>query len=94
MTDKNPKYFWQETANEIGGEFKLSKQDQNWGVIHYDYYHLKIFKTYCGIKIELHSSFRKSPAIDDEFYLSSLTIESILEGQDEFYLYIWRKGFF
>ena len=90
--DQNPEGFWLEAAKDIGGEFHLSKQGQNAGAFLYDYYHLRIFKDYQAINIELHSTFCKSPTINDEYYLSSLRIETELENQDEFYLYTWRKG--
>ncbi len=69
ITDQSPVEFREKTANEIDGEFILSKQEQNVRVMLSDYYHLRIFKTYFGIDIGLHSTFGNSPAIQDEFSL-------------------------
>ncbi len=90
----NPIEFWQKTADEIDGVFKLSKQTQNAGVMLCDYFHLRIFKEYRGINIELHSTFEQSLAESEKFELSFLRIETELENQDEFFLYTWRKGYF
>ncbi|NOR87524.1 MAG: hypothetical protein GQ527_07945 [Bacteroidales bacterium] len=94
LVNINPKHFWQETADEIEGTFRLSKQEQNAGVMIYDHYHLIIEKIHQGIEIELHSTFLKSPTINDEFYLNSLRITTDLENQNEFYFYYWEKGLF
>lgn len=93
LVNKNPKHFWQTTADEIGGTFQVSKQTQNAGTI-FDLYHLRIKKSYQGIDLEIHSTFHKSPTINDEFYLSSLRITSDLDNQNEFYFYYWKKGLF
>lgn len=94
LVNYHPKNFWQEAANEIGGTFRLSKQEQNFGEMIYDHYHLKIEKNHMGIDLEIHSTFHKSPTIHDEFYLNDLRITSNLKNQDRFYFYYWQKGLF
>lgn len=90
----HPKLFWQEVANQIGGEFKLTKQNQNFGELVYDYYHLRIVKMYKGVEIIIHSTYSQSQGKFEEYYLSSLRVTSNIEKRDEFHLYLWRKGFF
>jgi hypothetical protein len=94
LVNNNPKIFWQKTADDIGGTFQLLKQTQNAGEMIYDHYHLRIEKNIQGVKSELHSTFLKSPTINDEFYLRSLRITSDLDNQNEFYFYYWKKGLF
>jgi hypothetical protein len=90
----NPKHFWQEIADKIGGDFKITQQKQNFGIIDHDYYHLRIFTVHHGLQITLHSTFMKSPGKYEDCYTDRMKITSEIQMKDKFYLYLWRKGFF
>lgn len=88
----NPKLFWKDVAEKIGGDLKVTKQNQNFGELGYDYYHLWIYSNYKGVNILIHSTYKQSPGKFAEYYLSDLRITSEITNHDDFYLYLWRKG--
>ncbi len=87
---ENLKSFWQETADEIDGIFKLSSViTYNRGVN--DSFNLKIFKKYHGINIELSSNFKTVSLEKDSYLVSDLKIQTSLANQLDFHLFIWKK---
>lgn len=89
-TDKNPKCFWQETADEINGIFKLSSVISYNGGVN-DSFNLKIFKKYHDINIELSSNFKTISLEKDSYLVSDLKIQTSLVNQIDFHLFIWKK---
>ncbi|NVO12281.1 MAG: hypothetical protein HXX16_20155 [Bacteroidales bacterium] len=92
MENTNPKYIWKETSDQIGGSFSVSKQPITGGSMT-DLFLLKIRLAYKGVDIEIHSSYFQAADNEDEFGMNILRITSRIDKQENFHLYLWRKGF-